>query len=62
MADQNPKNLDINIADLHKRLEDREELVKPIKGADGSYGPYMGSFVCQPCHICTLCTTPRLKA
>lgn len=40
MADQNPKNLDINITDLHKRLDDLDELVKPIKGDDGSCGPY----------------------
>ena len=62
MADQNPKNLDINIADLHKQLEDLEELVKPIKGGEGSCGPYMGSFICQPCQICTLCHHPRVKA
>lgn len=55
MADQNPKSLDINVVDLHKRLDDLETLATPDKNAEDSCGPLLGSFVCQPCHICTLC-------
>ena len=55
MAEQNPKNLDINITDLHKQLDDLETLATPIKNAEDSCGPNLGSFICQPCQICTLC-------
>lgn len=55
MLDQNQKSLDINIVDLRKRLEDLETLAMPIQNTEDSCGPHLGSFICQPCQICTLC-------